>query len=226
MALEQQNEYSLKGKKVSWTINFESLWTVGRSLTGSNDTEMASSQETPPALCCTFMVQSPLPDTQSASGTLLTWVVLWISIGCPLHRYLFFTVAAFASPHCWTWIQCTIYFMNINQGSGLHAREFSHNNGWQMDTSRQKNTRKQLCTGAQSDGQWSQPNSCLAGSRRRATCMLLYLQGQGLPSQKKLSLPPALQSQLHLRENPSRLFQFMPLWQTASAKFWSSNALI
>lgn len=154
------------------------------------------------ALCGTFMLQSPFPDTQSPSGTSLMWVALWIFVACPVHQYLFFTVAAFASPHCRAWIQWAICFMNVNQGSGLHAREFSYNNGWQMDTSRQNNTRKQLCTGAQSDGQWSQPTSCLAGSRRRATCMLLYLQGQGLPSQKKLSLPPILQSQLHLRANP------------------------
>lgn len=152
---------------------------------------MASLWETPPALY-TFMVPHSQM-LQNTSGTLLMWVVLWISVVWSPHQCLFLTVAAFAVPYCRVWIQCAIYF--INQGSNLpSAREFSYSNGWQMDTSRQKNTRKQLCAGARSDGQWSQPNSWLAGSRRRATCLLLYLEGQGLLSQKKLSLPPALQS--------------------------------
>lgn len=38
-----------------------------------------------------------------------------------------------------------MYFMSINQGSGLHAREIKFNNGWQTDASRPKTTRKQLC---------------------------------------------------------------------------------
>lgn len=63
VALEQQNAYSLalKGNKVSWPISFESLCTICRSLTGSNDTKMAPSQETPPCSLWHLYASVPIP---------------------------------------------------------------------------------------------------------------------------------------------------------------------